>query len=73
MFDFTARTTIRSEAEEVVLWALCAATGGEGKGKCDPDHCGCGAEARGILAALNAAGYVICHFRNVLVEEPQAR
>ena len=49
----------RHPETEALVWALCAAAGGAGPGKCDPDHCACGGEARVAVVALHLAGFKI--------------
>jgi hypothetical protein len=44
---------------DILAWAICAAAGGAGPGKCDLDHCVCGAEARQLHAVLAERGYAI--------------
>lgn len=55
----TERATILSESTfaELVTWAMCEMADGEGPGKCDPDHCVCGGEARFIARKLYSQGY----------------
>jgi membrane-associated PAP2 superfamily phosphatase len=47
----------RSAPAWALTWALCAAAGGSGPGKCDPDHCVCGGEASAVLVALRMSGW----------------
>lgn len=47
------------EATEALTWALCAEAGGAGRGRCDPEYCVCGDEARGVLKELKASGFKI--------------
>lgn len=44
---------------EALTWALCAAAGGAGPGKCDPEHCGCAGETRAAIVALRMSGFNI--------------
>ena len=44
---------------EALTWALCAAAGGGGPGKCDPNTCACGGDARAAVVALHLTGHKI--------------
>lgn len=54
-----ASPAVEGELVEALTWAMCAESGGGGKGKCNPDHCACGAEARGVVKELSKAGYTL--------------
>ena len=53
---------------EALTWAMCAAAGGGGPGKCDPEHCTCGGEARAVIVALRMSGWQIVQKKSAVGE-----
>jgi hypothetical protein len=46
-----------SSFADLVTWAMCKMADGGGPGKCDPEHCVCGAEGRFVARRLHEMGF----------------
>ena len=51
---------------EMITWVMCAMAKGGGIGKCDPEHCVCGAEGRIVAGQIYGNGYGLVEFTKAL-------